>query len=112
MVGASIARRWRCRAAHLVCDYRPAGCACVCCNDDAAVEQRTHNGRSCAGRLGQRHALGVEGGIAVVVGEVEAGHGGGVRRREGVDGLSGCRWWSAALGVCSALGRQSGRRQR
>ena len=65
-------------AAHLVCYYGPAGCSCVCCNHHAAIEERAHNGCSGACGLGQWHTLGVEGGIAVVVGEVEAGHGGGV----------------------------------
>jgi hypothetical protein len=47
----------------------------------------------------------VEGGIAVVVGEVEAGHGGGVRREGDVYGLGDCWWWVAAPGVHTALGR-------
>jgi hypothetical protein len=64
---------------HLVCYYGAAGGSCVCCNHHAAVEETAHNGRSCAGRLWQRHTLGVEGCIAVVVGEVEAAHGSGVQ---------------------------------
>ena len=74
-------RLWRGRA-YLVCYNGTAGSSCVCCDDYAAVEETAHNGRSCAGRLGQRDALGVESRIAVVVGEVEAAHGVGVR----------CRW--------------------
>jgi hypothetical protein len=66
---------------YLVCYYGAAGGARVCCNHDAAVEETAHNSCSRACRLWQRHALGVEGCIAVVVGEVEAGHG-VVRLRE------------------------------
>jgi hypothetical protein len=65
-------------ATHLVSYNRPAGGSCVCSNHDAAIEQRAHDCGSCAGRLWQRHTLGVEGSIAVVVGEVEAGHDGGI----------------------------------
>lgn len=60
---------------YLVCDYGPACGSGVCCNDDAAVEETAHNGGSRACGLWQRDALGVEGRIAVVVGEVEAAHG-------------------------------------
>lgn len=62
--------------AHLVCYNGPAGGARVCCNDDAAVKEGADNGCAGAGGLWQWHTLGVEGGIAVVVGEVEAAHGG------------------------------------
>jgi len=41
---------------------------------NAAVKDTADNGCSCAGRLGQRHSPGVQGRIAVVVGEVEARH--------------------------------------
>lgn len=41
---------------------------------NATVEDAADNGCSCAGRLGQRHSPGVQGRIAVVVGEVEARH--------------------------------------
>jgi hypothetical protein len=58
----------------LVCYYRTARGSGICCNDHAAVEQAADNGGSCACRLGQWHTLGVEGRIAVVVGEVEAAH--------------------------------------
>lgn len=58
----------------LVCYYRAACCAGVCCNHHAAVEETSHNGRSGARRLGEGYTLGVEGCIAVVVGEVEARH--------------------------------------
>ena len=61
---------------YLVCYYGPAGRACVCSNYHAAVEETANNGGSGARGLGQRDALGVEGRIAVVVGEVEAAHGG------------------------------------
>lgn len=60
---------------HLVCHDGAAGCTCVGRNHDAAVEKAADDGGSGAGRLRQRHALSVQGGIAVVVGEVEAGHG-------------------------------------
>lgn len=43
----------------------------------AIVIDTADNGRSGAGGLGERHALGVESEVAVVVGEVEARHGGG-----------------------------------
>lgn len=65
------------RWGHLVCHDGPAGCASVCGNDDAAVEEGADNGGAGACGFGEGHTLGVEGGIAVVVGEVEAGHGGG-----------------------------------
>jgi hypothetical protein len=64
------------RETYLVCYYGTAGGTCVCRNDDAAVEETSDNGGSCAGSFWQRHTLGVEGCIAVVVGEVEAAHGG------------------------------------
>lgn len=75
-------------AAYLVSDYGPAGCSGICCNDNAAVEETADNGGSGAGGLGEGHTLGVEGGIAVVVGEVEAGHGGDCARRD-----VGCGMW-------------------
>lgn len=62
----------------LVCDYGTARSTRICGNDYAAVEETAYNRCSCAGRLWQRHTLGVEGRIAVVVGEVEAAHRGGV----------------------------------
>jgi hypothetical protein len=40
----------------------------------AAIENAADNGRSRAGGFGQRDAAGVEGRIAVVVGEVETRH--------------------------------------
>ena len=60
---------------YLVCHYVPARCSCICCNDNAALEQTSHDGGSRAGSLGERHALCVQRSIAVVVGEVEAGQG-------------------------------------
>lgn len=41
---------------------------------NATVEDAADNGCSCAGGLGQRHSPGMQGRIAVVVGEVEARH--------------------------------------
>lgn len=64
--------------AHLVCYYRAAGRTGICRNHDAAIKETADNGCSCAGGLGKRDTLGVEGRIAVVVGEVEAAHGGDV----------------------------------
>ena len=40
-----------------------------------AIEYTSNNGCTSAGSLGQRHALGVECRIAVVVGKVKARHG-------------------------------------
>jgi hypothetical protein len=62
------------RETYLVCYYGTAGGTCVCRNDDAAVEETSDNGGSCAGGVWQRHALGVQGGVAVVVREIEARH--------------------------------------
>ena len=61
--------------AHLVGDNGAAGGARVGGNDDTAVEETADNGGARACGFGQRHALGVKGRIAVVVGEVEAAHG-------------------------------------
>jgi hypothetical protein len=61
---------------YLVCHYRSAGGSCICRNHHTAVKQAAHNGRSGARRLWEWDTLGVEGRIAVVVGEVEAAHGG------------------------------------
>jgi hypothetical protein len=63
--------------AYLVCYYGSAGGSGVCCDDHTSVEETAHDGRSGAGGLWERDALGVEGGIAVVVAEVEAWHGRG-----------------------------------
>lgn len=88
--------------AYLVCYYGATGGSGVCCNHHAAVEETADNGRSRARRLGQRHALGVEGCIAVVVGEVEAAHGVGAElsRREGV-----VRLLRRLVRVCGGRGR-------
>jgi hypothetical protein len=98
--------------AYLVCYYGATGGSGVCCNHHAAVEETADNGRSRACRLGQRHALGVEGCIAVVVGEVEAAHGVGAElsRREACSETAaasgtGLRWawaWAGSEGgvVC------------
>lgn len=61
-------------AAYLVCYYGTAGGSGICCNDNTAIEETADNGGSRACGLGERHALGVKGDIAVVVGEVEAAH--------------------------------------
>lgn len=50
--------------------------------NNTAVEDTPYDCGTGAGGLGQRDALGVEGRIAVVVGEVEARHVGQARRRE------------------------------
>lgn len=42
----------------------------------AAIIYASHDGGSCAGGLGERHAARMQRGVAVVVGEVEARHGG------------------------------------
>lgn len=42
---------------------------------NTTIKYASHNGRSGTGRLWERHSSGMEGRIAVVVGEVEAWHG-------------------------------------
>ena len=64
-------------AIYFVCDYGAGGCARVGGDDDAAVEDAADDGGAGAGGFGEGDAAGVEGGIAIVVGEVEARHGGG-----------------------------------
>jgi hypothetical protein len=51
-------------------------------DDDAAVEQAADDGGAGAGGARQGHALCVQGGIAAVVAEIEAGHGQGFRGQE------------------------------
>jgi len=51
-----------------------ACCSCVCSDDYTTIEYTSHNGCTGACRLWERDTLGMEGGIAVVVGEVEASH--------------------------------------
>lgn len=60
---------------YLVCHDGPAGGTSICCDDDSAIVQGADNGCSGAGGFGERHALSVESGVSVVVGEVEARHG-------------------------------------
>lgn len=58
----------------LVGDDGARGGSGIGCNHDTAVKNASHDGRTSAGRLGERYSSGVEGRIAVVVGEVEAWH--------------------------------------
>lgn len=47
---------------------------------DATFVDTSYNGRTSAGRLWKRHALGVEKKVAVVIREIKAGHGDVVSR--------------------------------
>lgn len=59
---------------YLIGDDWAGGGAGVGGDDDAAVKDAAYDGGAGAGGFGKGEALGVEGGIAVVVGKVEAGH--------------------------------------
>ena len=67
---------WTC----LVCDNGTGGRSGVSSDNDATVKDTADDGGSGAGGFGQRDAFGMEGSVAVVVGEVEARHGGGTGR--------------------------------
>ena len=69
--------------ADFVCDYGTGGCSCVGCYYDTAVELTSYDRCARACCFGEGHALGGQSCVAVVVGEVEAGHVGGLRRRNG-----------------------------
>lgn len=69
---------------YLIGYYGTAGCSSVGGDDNAAIEDAADDCSSSAGSFGERDAFGVEGGVPVVVGEVEAGHGGGRGVRAGV----------------------------
>jgi hypothetical protein len=60
---------------YLVCYYGTAGCSCVGGNHNSSIVYAAHDCGTGASRLGKRDTLGVQSCIAVVVGEVEAGHG-------------------------------------
>jgi hypothetical protein len=62
-------------SAHLVCYNGPARCSCVCGNNNSTVEETAHDSGAGTCGLGERDALGVKCGIAVVEAEVEATHG-------------------------------------
>lgn len=64
--------------AHLVSYDGTAGSSCICRNNDTAFKQTSYDGCSCARRLGERDTLCVQSSISCVVGEVEAGHSGGL----------------------------------
>ena len=55
------------RLAYLVCYYGPGSRASVGGDDDTAVEYAADDGGAGAGCFGERDALGMEGGVAVVV---------------------------------------------
>ena len=58
----------------LVCYYGTAGCSRVGGDNDSAIEDTADDCGARAGGFGEGNTFGVEGGVAVVVGEVEAGH--------------------------------------
>ena len=62
---------------YLVSYYGSGGGSCVGCYYDAADEDAADDCGAGACGFGEGDAAGVEGGVAVVVGEVEAGHGDG-----------------------------------
>lgn len=70
-------------ATYLVGDYGAAGRASVGRDDNTAIIQSTNDGCTCGCGLWERDAFGVEGEVAVVVGEVEARHVAGVRVTRG-----------------------------
>ena len=59
---------------YLVSHYGPARRTRVCRNDDAAIEDASHDSSTSGCRFGQRDALSVEGEVSIMVAEVEAGH--------------------------------------
>lgn len=63
----------------LIRNYWSTGCSCVCCYYNTAIKDAADNGCACAGSFGQGDTSRVESEVAVVVGEVEARHGGGGR---------------------------------
>lgn len=77
---------------YLVCDYGTAGSTGVGSNDNTSIVESADDGGTGGCGLRERDASGVEGEVAVVVGEVEARHLAGVCgvavRRYGR--LSGC----------------------
>lgn len=87
--GSCKAVGWERGEAHLVCYYGPGRRSCVGRYDDAAIEYAAHDRRAGAGGFWKRNALGVEGGVAVVVCEVEAAHADGWWRR-----------WTGGVGFC------------
>lgn len=60
--------------ADFVCYYGPTCCACVGCDDDAAIVDAADDCGAGGGGFGEGNAFGVQGEVSVVVGEVEARH--------------------------------------
>ena len=60
----------------LIGNYGSAGCSCVRSYYDAAIKDTADNGCACAGSFREGDSSRVKSEVAVVVGEVEARHGG------------------------------------